>query len=99
MTEKEKAAETMRTTKQIRTKSGFECELSPILLDDWELIHLGRQAQNGGNAAVDYIDYVLDRFGIGKELVEHLRGENGVVPYARLVEEIEEIVGELQTPS
>lgn len=89
----------MRTMKQIRTKSGFECELSPYLLDDWELIHLGRQAQNGGNAAVDYIDYVLDRFGIGKALVEHLRSENDIVPYSRLVEEIEEIVGELQSPS
>lgn len=74
-----------------RTKSGFEFEIDPDLLDDMEFIDLLAEANDNGLLLPKVLEFILGKEQ-KKALYEHLRGENGKVSRSRVDEEAGEII-------
>lgn len=77
---------------EIKTKSGFKCEIDENVLDDWELLVAFREIDKGDVGAI--VD-VAPRF-LGetqyKKLMEHTRKKHGSVKASIMVQEISEIM-------
>lgn len=73
-----------------KTTSGFEFEIDPEVLDDWELVELFAEANSVGGAIQAY------KMMLGKEqyerLKEHCRTPKGRVSTAQIEKNIDEIV-------
>lgn len=80
---------------RITTVSGFECEISEDVADDYELIEAASDMNTGGTAATMAIPKFVKAV-VGNEnykrLKDHCRGENGRVSMTRIVEEAKEIM-------
>lgn len=74
-----------------RTKSGFEFEIDPDLLDDMEFIDLLAEASDNGLLLPKVLEFILGKEQ-KKALYEHLRGENGKVSRSRVDETAGEII-------
>lgn len=75
-----------------KTKSGFEFEIEEEKLDDYELLELLMEADNGDNAALfKAIDFILSKEQ-KSALKEHLRKIHGRVPASAMIAEIMEIM-------
>ena len=74
------------------TSSGFSYEVEDEILDDYELLELLNEADNGkAGAMLDVVERVL-----GKEQTEalkgHIRNESGRVSAKRMITEVMEIL-------
>jgi len=79
-----------------RTKSGFEFEIDPDLLDDMEFIDLLAEASDNGLLLPKILVFILGEEQ-KKALYEHLRGKNGKVSRAKVDETAGEIIEFLNT--
>lgn len=78
--------------RQIKTSTGFECEIDDTKLDDMELFEDIVELENG-NALV--LPRVMTRVlgnDVKKALYEHLRGDDGRVPTQKATEALTEIM-------
>lgn len=72
-----------------KTKTGFKFEIDERLLNDYELVEL--LAETEENPLI--VSKVLTKL-LGdqkKDLIEHVREEDGIVPADKMMEELEEI--------
>lgn len=77
--------------KQIKTSSGFECEIDETCLDDMELFDAIAEMQAGNAMAIPTVMSKI--LGSAKPaLYAHLRDEKGRVPTARAAAELTEII-------
>lgn len=77
--------------KDIKTSSGFQCQLDETCLDDMELFDAICEME-GGNLMVTPM-VVSKILGDNKKaLYEHLRTSNGRVPASKVTEELSEII-------
>ena len=79
------------------TKSGFHYELEPEALDDYELLELLEQVDDGQILAVMKVAPKLLGNAQTAALNEHLRGENGRVSASAMIAAVMEILH--STPS
>lgn len=84
---------------QGKTESGFEFELDEDVLDDYELLELLQEVDNGEYGKItQVVDLLLGSKQKGR-LKEHVRNENGRVTTSGLMKEVEWIfknVGQLK---
>lgn len=93
MENKEKAVEEMRTLVDIKTPTGFKCQISRAAVDDWGLMQVAARAAKSQEATVEYIGYVLDHT-LDSKTAERLKAhctDSGRVSFTRLVAEIDAI--------
>lgn len=79
-----------------RTKSGFEFEIDPDLLDDMEFIDLLAEASDNVLLLPKVLEFILGKEQ-KKDLYEHLRGKNGKVSRTKVDETAGEIIEFLNT--
>lgn len=78
----------------IYTSTGFECDIDTEVLNDFEMLDLVTEADNGDIMALNKLINKM----LGKEkdrLCDHLRNDAGRVPIDAMSREIEEIFGSL----
>ena len=73
-----------------KTKSGFEYEIDPKRLDDYEFFELIASLDNNPLALPQVVNKLLGD-DQKKILMDHLRDENGVVPISKIEKEITDI--------
>lgn len=77
------------------TKSGFEWDIDVQKLDDWEILEQLSDMEEGNMlSAPKFLKKLLG--GHSKELVEHCRQEDGVVPTKKVLDEVFDIFGSLK---
>lgn len=76
---------------QIKTRSGFECEINEACLDDMELLDLIADLESG--ESVQAYKGILDKIlpNDKKRLYDHVRTEDGRVPITAVSSEITDI--------
>lgn len=80
--------------KQIKTRTGFECEIDPIVMDDMELFDLVVRIDR--NDVVAYSLFLDKILGEKKaSLYDHVREADGRVPIMKLSDEISDILEQL----
>lgn len=72
-----------------KTKSGFKFEIDERLLDDYELVELLAETEDNPLLITKVLTKLLG--DQKKELIEHVREEDGIVPAGRMMEELEEV--------
>ena len=81
---------------KITTKSGFNCEVDPEVLNDYEFLELAVTAMNGNKVQQSAATFQMIRGLLGEvqeqALKEHLREENGRVPFDKMGAELLEIL-------
>jgi hypothetical protein len=81
---------------EIKLKSGFSCEIDEVALDDWELLELFQQIDDGQPQKILKVAPKL----LGKEqtdaLKDHLRTDAGRVPMSAMINAIREIMDEVK---
>ncbi len=80
---------------QIRTSSGFACEIDPVVLDDMEALDLAVRIDR--EDALAYPPFLEKIMGAENKaaLYNHLREPDGRVPIAKVGAEISEILDQL----
>jgi len=79
--------------KQIKTASGFECEIDETCLDDMELFDAIAEMQGGNALAMKTVMTKILGESNKAALYAHLRNEKGRVPTAQAANELTEIIG------
>lgn len=80
--------------KQIKTQTGFECEIDPIVMDDMEVLDLVVRIEKGDPLA--YSDFTNKILGDNKaRLYDHVREQDGRVPMAKIGEEVADILDQI----
>ena len=74
------------------TKSGFAYELEPEALDDYELLELLQQVDDGQTLAIMRVAPRLLGADQTAALKEHIRGENGRVSATAMIAAVMEIL-------
>ena len=81
---------------QVKTTSGFEATIDEGILDDYELLEMLCEVDNGNTGKL--IEASVKVFG--KEqyaaLKEHNRDENGKISTKKMIEEITEVLSGMQ---
>ena len=84
---------------QIKTKSGFCCEIDPDVLNNMELLDTLADLQGGNKLAYPQVCLLV----LGKEtrakLYDHLRNKEGRVPVQDVDRELTEIMEALGEPA
>lgn len=81
---------------EVITKSGFTCEVDPKKLDDWEILDMLSELEDGKMmVAPRFVKKILGQEK-AKELVNHCREENGSVPTKKVLDEVFEIFSSLK---
>lgn len=77
---------------EIKTKSGFKCEIDENVLDDWDLLVAFREIDKGDISAI--VDVAPKFLGENqyKKLMEHIKRKHGNVKASIMVQEISEIM-------
>lgn len=75
---------------KVKTKSGFECELSTKRLDNYELLELIGEVDENPLLLTKILKMLLSEKDINN-LKEHLRNEDGIVPIEKMMEEIQDV--------
>lgn len=78
----------------MRTVSGFEFEISPGALDNWELLEDLVDLETSSAKIVPVCRHLLGADG-AERLKEHCRDENGKVSASAMQTEIADILGQL----
>lgn len=74
----------------MKTKSGFEYELSPERLNNYELLEAISEIDEDPFAITKVLKLLLGKDGT-KKLKDHVRTKNGTVPVDKLTDEITEM--------
>lgn len=75
-----------------KTSTGFDYEVEDEILDDYELLELLNEADNGkAGAMIDVVECVLGEEQV-KALKNHIRNESGRVSAKRMITEVMEIL-------
>ncbi|MCI5698476.1 MAG: hypothetical protein MR269_05555 [Clostridiales bacterium] len=78
-----------KETKEIKTSTGFVCEINPVILDDMELLDALAEAEENALVMTKILNKVL---GPQKAaLYDHVRAEDGRVPIEAAAKELAEI--------
>lgn len=75
---------------KVKTRSGFECELSKERLDNYELLEAIGEVDENPFIVPKILKLLLSEEEVNK-LKEHLRTEDGIVPMKKMLEEIQDI--------
>lgn len=84
---------------QIKTKSGFECEIDSEVLDDMEILDLLLEMEENPDLSLIYYNKLMKKMmddDTRNRLYEHIRTEDGRVPATGFTTEINEIFGILK---
>ena len=75
-----------------KTSTGFGYKVEDEILDDYELLELLNEADNGkAGAMIDVVERVLGEEQV-KALKDHIRNESGRVSAKRMITEVMEIL-------
>ena len=78
------------------TKTGFEFDVDPQKLDDWEILDQLSEMEDGNMLyAPKFVKKVLGKEA-GKALVNHCRAEDGTVPTSKVLDEIFDIFDQIK---
>lgn len=79
---------------EVKTSSGFQCEIDKSVLDDMEILDLLLEVEDDPNNSIIYFNRILKKM-MDKEtrdrLYDHIRENNGRVPVSKFTEEFNEI--------
>ncbi len=79
---------------EVKTSSGFQCEIDKSVLDDMEILDLLLEVEDDPNNSIIYFNRILKKM-MDKEtrarLYDHIREDNGRVPVSKFTEEFNEI--------
>lgn len=79
------AAETVKG----KTENGFEFEVDKEIFDDWEMLEILREVDNGKTAAfVDVLECIFPDKSSRERLKDFCRDDNGRVPISKMIDEI-----------
>ncbi len=76
------------------TKSGFNYSIEEAALDDWEFLDELASVDKGNFSHITSIPKMLLGEAQAKELLEHLRNEEGRIPASSVVKELGDIFAE-----
>lgn len=81
---------------EVKTKSGFVCEVNEKIVADWDFVMLLRKSESEDVttrlvASIDAVQMLLGDDGAAA-LAEHVKDENGIKNSAKVFEEFKEIM-------
>lgn len=84
---------------QVKTSSGFQCEIDTEVLDDMEILELLLESEEHPEHSLIYFNKIAKKM-MGEEtknrLYDHLRDESGRVKASKFAKEFNEIFKELK---
>lgn len=75
-----------------KTESGFEYTLDEEALDDYELLEILSEIDNGNDSLIPKVARLILGNEQLNDLKEHVRNEKGKVPATKMIEEITQII-------
>ena len=77
------------------TKTGFEFEIDPKVLDDWDILDLLGELQSGNLLVAPKFVRAILGDEEAKKLIDHCRTKNGKAPTQPVLDEIFDIFSQL----
>ena len=79
---------------QVKTSSGFQCEIDTEVMDDMEILDLLLEMEDNPKNSLIYYNKIMKKMmdeETKNRLYDHLREENGRVPASKFATEFNEI--------
>lgn len=81
---------------RIKTRTGFECDIDQTRMNDMELLDNIVELENGNTLALSRVIGKLFPAVVKVALYDHVRTEDGRVPFDKLSEEIADVFNGLK---